>query len=76
MGLSSEEMSMKYYIIDTHTLVWRLLESKKLSQKAIKVFREGIEGKAVLIIPTIVLLETLSVLKKYSSEDRFPENSE
>ncbi|TES93718.1 MAG: type II toxin-antitoxin system VapC family toxin [Candidatus Cloacimonadota bacterium] len=64
---------MKYYIVDTHALVWRLLQSKKLSIKANKAFTEGIEGKTSLIIPAIVLLEVMSVLEKYGMEDRFLE---
>ena len=64
---------MKYYIVDTHALIWRLLQSKKLSLKANKAFTEGIEGKTLLIIPAIVLLEVMSVLEKYEIENRFLE---
>ncbi|MDH5186196.1 MAG: hypothetical protein OEW70_03925 [candidate division WOR-3 bacterium] len=56
---------MKNYLIDTHTLIWRLLKSPKLSEKINKAFDEAVKGKAMLIIPSIVLLELLFVLQKH-----------
>ncbi len=43
------------YIIDTHTLIWRLLESKRLSPKIKNIFLNK-ENK--FLIPTICLLES------------------
>jgi len=64
---------VKNYLVDTHTLIWRLLKNPKLSSKANKVFDEAIKGKALLIIPSIVLLELLFVMQKHRLAHRFPE---
>ncbi len=64
---------MKNYIIDTHTLIWRLLKSPKLSEGANQSFDEALEGKALLVIPSIVLLELFFVLQKHRLAHQFPE---
>jgi PIN domain nuclease of toxin-antitoxin system len=50
-------MPIPTYVIDTHTLVWYLEDSVKLSVKAKLAFNEIDSGKAFGIIPTIVLAE-------------------
>lgn len=48
-------------IIDTHTLFWTLAEdTKKLSPQALQIINES----ESLILPSIVLLELLSLLEK------------
>lgn len=39
------------YVVDTHSLIWYLLDSSKLSSNADQVFQEIENGKAELIIP-------------------------
>lgn len=47
-------------VIDTHALHWFLLESKQLSQQV----KDSITSASLVHIPSIVLLEALSVAKK------------
>lgn len=62
-----------YYITDTHTFLWYLTDSPKLSEKARAVFDRCEKGEAVIVIPAIVLLECIDVFDKkkvdYSFED-------
>ncbi|PIQ93624.1 MAG: hypothetical protein COV68_08920 [Nitrospirae bacterium CG11_big_fil_rev_8_21_14_0_20_41_14] len=52
------------YIADTHSLIWYLLNSSKLSPNANQVFREIENGRAKLIIPAIVLAEIIFLVQK------------
>ena len=54
-------------LLDTHSLVWLLSSSNKLSNKA----RETIFSADVIILPTIVLLEAYHVSKKLRFEGGF-----
>jgi len=42
-----------YYVTDTHSFIWYLMDSPKLSQKAKAVFDACERGDAVIIIPAI-----------------------
>ncbi|HHV81275.1 MAG TPA: PIN domain-containing protein [bacterium] len=55
---------MTLYIADTHALVWYFTKNEKLGQKAFQVFRDSILGEAIIIIPTIVLAETIDIAEK------------
>lgn len=46
--------NLPIYITDTHSLIWYLINSSKLSFEANKAFEEIEAGKAQLIIPAIV----------------------
>ena len=52
------------YIADTHAFLWYLAESPALSQKAKDIFRLADEGRAVIVVPAIVLLECIDVIDK------------
>ncbi len=54
-------------LLDTHSLVWFLSSSYKLSGKA----REAIISAGIIILPTIVLLEAYHVSKKLRFERGF-----
>ena len=54
-------------LLDTHSLVWLLSSSNKLSNKS----RESILSADIIILPTIVLLEAYHVSKKLKFEDGF-----
>ena len=56
-------------IVDTHTLIWFLFASGKLSEKA----RESIFDAKIIFIPTIVLLEGIYVSRKLRFESDFKE---
>jgi len=43
-----------YYVTDTHSFIWYLIDSPKLSLKARKIFDACEKGKAIIIIPAIV----------------------
>ena len=56
--------NLPIYVTDTHSLIWYLLNSTKLSFKANKAFEEIEAGKAQLIIPAIVIAEIIYLIKK------------
>ena len=53
-----------YYVADTHSFIWYLIDSPQLSKKARAVFDSCDQGKAVIIIPAIVLLECIDIFDK------------
>ncbi|HDH07833.1 MAG TPA: PIN domain-containing protein [Candidatus Moranbacteria bacterium] len=55
---------MPLYVADTHSLIWYLLDSSKLSSNADQVFQEIENGKAELIIPAIVIAEIIFLVQK------------
>lgn len=64
---NSGDFSSVKILIDTHSLVWFLSSSRKLSNKA----RETIIAADIIYIPTIVLLEAYHVSKKLRFESGF-----
>lgn len=55
---------MRSFVVDTHSLLWYLTASPRLSRRARSVFKRGEEGKAKIIIPSIVLAELYFLLEK------------
>jgi PIN domain nuclease of toxin-antitoxin system len=53
-----------YYVTDTHSFLWYLTNSSKLSRKARAIFNSCDQGKAIIIIPAIVLLECIDIFDK------------
>jgi PIN domain nuclease of toxin-antitoxin system len=53
-----------YYVTDTHSFLWYLTNSPKLSPKARAIFNSCDQGKATIIIPAIVLLECIDIFDK------------
>lgn len=53
-----------YYVTDTHSFLWYLADSPRLSQKARAVFDAADAGRVAIIIPAIVLLEAIDILDK------------
>jgi PIN domain nuclease of toxin-antitoxin system len=49
------------YVADTHALVWFFTNSPTLGQTALHLMREADAGREVIIIPTIVLGELMSI---------------
>ncbi len=47
------------YVTDTHSLIWYLTDSPKLSFAANGSFRKIEEGKAKLLIPAIDYVQTI-----------------
>lgn len=52
---------MERYVADTHALIWYFAKSSKLSSHARECFVKSEREVALIIIPTIVLAETLYI---------------
>jgi PIN domain nuclease of toxin-antitoxin system len=52
------------FVSDTHALVWWFTGSPKLGEKASKTFTSCERGESVIVIPSIVLAEALSIFDK------------
>ena len=55
---------MSNYIADTHALLWYLTDDNRLSKDASFIFQETEKGEHLIIVPTIVLVESLDVIEK------------
>jgi predicted nucleic acid-binding protein len=62
-----------YYVTDTHSFIWYLADSPKLSLKARDIFDSCEEGKVTIIIPAIVLLECIDIFDKKKVDLNFKE---
>ena len=51
------------YVTDSHSLIWYLLDSPKLSLNANEVFKTVEQGKANLLIPAIVTAEIIFIVQ-------------
>ena len=60
-------------VADTHTLVWHLTDSPRLSDLARRLMDSIDEGGAELIVPTIVLAEALHVSERRNPGVSFDE---
>jgi len=52
------------YVTDTHPLLWYLAGDRRLSQAAEATFDEAESGAALVVVPAIVLAETIRVVEK------------
>jgi len=62
-----------YFVADTHSFLWYLTDSPKLSQKARDIFESCDHGKVTIIIPAIVLLECIDIFDKKKVNLKFEE---
>lgn len=62
-----------YYVADTHSFLWYLTDSPQLSQKARAIFDACDRGEAIIIIPAIVLLESIDIFDKKKIDLNFEE---
>lgn len=46
-----------FYVVDTHALIWYLLNDKKLSQRAKAIFQAAEQNQTILVISAIVVAE-------------------
>ena len=53
-----------YYITDTRSLLWHLIDSPQLGPKARDIFKLCELEEVIIIIPIIVLLEALDIFEK------------
>ncbi len=54
----------KYYVADTHSLLWHLYDVPRLGSRAEAAFREVSAGRATLLIPAIVLAEIVHTVER------------
>lgn len=54
---------MELYVTDTHSLIWYLTDSPKLSLDANRCFEKIEKGKAKLLIPAIVIAEVIFIVE-------------
>jgi predicted nucleic acid-binding protein len=49
------------FVVDTHALLWHLTEDDKLGRKAKEVLDDADRGERTIIVPTMVLAESLFI---------------
>lgn len=59
--MQSSELPL--YVTDSHSLIWYLLDSPKLSFNASEVFKAVEQGRAKLFIPAIVIAEIIFIVQ-------------
>jgi len=57
-------LTRPFYVTDTHPFVWYLAEDTRLGPGAKEVFEQADSGKAVIIIPAIVMAESPFLAEK------------
>jgi PIN domain nuclease of toxin-antitoxin system len=57
--------SLPLFCIDTHAIYWWRNGSPSLSGAAAQVFDDGIQGKAILVVPYVVIAELFYLLVKH-----------
>ena len=57
--------ALPLFCMDTHAIYWRRTASPKLSAAAAQVFDDGVQGKAILIVPYVVVAELFYLLQKF-----------
>jgi len=60
-----------YYVADTHSFLWYLIDSPKLSIRARSIFELSERNETIIIIPAIVLIESIDILDKKKIDLRF-----
>jgi PIN domain nuclease of toxin-antitoxin system len=53
------------YVVDTHALIWYLVDALKLGAQAAEVFSEAERGKTRLIVSAIVVAEMYYANRKH-----------
>ncbi|MCH8293516.1 PIN domain-containing protein [Candidatus Poribacteria bacterium] len=59
------------YVLDTHILIWYFIGSKRLPNRAKQIVDDCLAGEGFLLIPTIVLSESLDIAEKRRVEFDF-----
>ena len=57
--------STPLFCLDTHAVYWHRTASPRLSNTAGQVFEDGVHGKAILIVPHVVVAELFYLLQKH-----------
>jgi len=59
------------FVVDTHALLWHLTKDEKLGENAKEILAKADMGEVVVIIPTIVLAESLFIVEKKKADLEF-----
>ena len=59
------------YVTDTHSFLWHLQNDEKLSSRAKTIFEACDNEREVVVIPSIVLIESIFVCEKKKIEMKF-----
>jgi len=59
------------YLTDTHALLWYLTDDKRLGKRAREIFVKVDKGETAVVIPTIVLAESLFIAEKHKADVKF-----
>lgn len=55
---------MQRYVTDTHCLLWHMGDRRRLSKTAQRIFTSAEEGRAQIIVPSIVLVEAIFLVQR------------
>lgn len=61
------------YVTDAHGFLWFLSQDEKIGKEALEIFRACDNGKEIVAIPSIVLLECMYVCEKKRVDIAFRE---
>jgi len=56
---------MRKYVTDTHSLLWHIFQSKRLSKRSSAIFEKADQGQVTIFIPAIVLVEIVYLMDKF-----------
>lgn len=59
------------YVTDTHSFLWHLQHDEKLSSKAKSIFEACDNEKEVIVVPSIVLIESIYICEKRKVDMEF-----
>ena len=60
---------MTDYVTDTHAVIWYLSKNKRLSRKARAIFQKAQAGYGHVVVPSIVLVETIFLVQRMRVEE-------
>ena len=60
---------MKDFVADTHAVIWYLAKDKRLSRKAHSAFLKARAGYGHVVIPSIVLVETIFLVQRRRADE-------
>jgi len=58
-----QDNELPLYVTDSHSLIWYLLDSPRLSFNANEIFKTVEQGKARLLVPAIMLAEIIFIVQ-------------
>lgn len=60
---------MKRYVTDTQCLLWSMAEDRRLPKAVRPIFQAADEGRAQILVPSIVLVEAIFLLQRQRVSD-------